>query len=440
MKTLYIECNMGAAGDMLAASLLDLLPKEKQDYVIQKLNSLIPYKVKVIRDRTKKCGIEGCGFRVFVNDIEEQSADEYEGINNQDNYVHDHTHEQSCNHDEHNHNHDEHTHNHDEHTHNHDDHTHHHHHTKVSDIKLIVDKMKLSPQVQNDIIQIYNLIARAESTVHGENIDKIHFHEVGEYDAIFDITAVCLLLSMISPDRIIVSPIRTGFGSVHCQHGILPVPAPATQYLLENIPTYQGNIEGEMCTPTGAAILKYFADDFGQRPVMIVEKTGYGMGKKDFESANCVRAMLGEEQSVNDEKSDKIIKLEANIDDMTAEELGFAMSMLFENGAREVYTSPVFMKKNRLGTLLSVLCLVEDREKIVKSIFKYTTTIGMREIECNRYVLDREIEVSGKTTGEVRIKKSCGYGVVREKSEYDDIERIARETGKSFREVKKLYE
>ena len=252
-------------------------------------------------------------------------------------------------------------------------------------------------------------------------------------DAIADVTAVCLAMERLAPEQVVVSPIHVGSGKVKCAHGILPVPAPATAYILKEIPIYGGEIKSELCTPTGAALLRHFATSFGNMPVMRVSAVGYGMGKKDFPVANCVRAMLGE--SVEKESGDTVIELSCNIDDMTAEALGFAEEQLLSAGALDVFMTPVQMKKSRPGTLFSVLCLSADKEKMVKLIFKHTTTLGIRENICTRYVLSRKTETVSTQFGEIRKKVSYGYDVKREKYEYEDLARIAREKDISLKEV-----
>ncbi|HBZ77122.1 MAG TPA: nickel pincer cofactor biosynthesis protein LarC, partial [Clostridiales bacterium] len=305
--------------------------------------------------------------------------------------------------------------------------------------------------------------------------DQIHFHEVGSMDAVADITAVCLLMKKLAPDEVIVSPIHVGSGTVKCAHGILPVPAPATAYILRGIPTYSADISGELCTPTGAALLKHFATGFGKQPLMKTSAIGYGMGKKDFPRANCVRVMLGEtveeesvgsmaptdaafapaaaaesasavsasssEASVSSFASNgDIIELSCNVDDMTGEAVGFAMERLFEAGANEVFTVPCGMKKSRPGILLRVLCKPEDKEKFVQLLFKHTTTIGIRETKMQRYMLDRQIYKVDTSFGPVRMKVSSGYGTTRKKIEYEDLAKIAKEKGISLSEVEKIIQ
>ena len=401
MKTLYLECKMGIAGDMMASALLGLFDDKKS--VIEALNAIGVPSVVYKLDQVKKCGILGDHITVLVDGIEEKVEDAH---------VHDHHH--------------------------HDDNDHEHHsHNAIGDIEEIIEGLNISKEIKSDIREVYQLLAEAESKVHGESISQIHFHEVGDKDAIADITAVCYLLHELDPDKVIVSPINVGNGQVKCAHGILPVPAPATALLLEGIPTYSPEkLMGELCTPTGAALVKYFAFDFGAQPVMTVEKIGYGMGNKDFEQANCVRAMIG----VSSEEAERIIELSCNIDDMTGEELGFATETLFEEGALDVFTISADMKKNRPGFLLTCLCNEDDKEKLIKAVFKYTTTLGVREHVCNRYTLLRDIKKTDTPYGEIRVKRSYGHGIKREKPEYDDLAGIARRTGKSIIELKKELE
>ena len=266
-RILYLDCGMGAAGDMLAAALIELLPQA--DSFIDELNALGIPGVRFSKEPSVKCGITGTHMHVSVNGQEEESHDHH---------GHSHEHEHSHEHSHHEHHH----------------HSHQHHHSGLNDIEHIVrGHMSLPENVQDHVMQVYGLIAEAESKAHGVPVTEIHFHEVGTLDAVADITAVCMLMDRLAPEEVVVSPIHVGSGQVRCAHGILPVPAPATAYILKGAPIYGGAIKGELCTPTGAALLKHFATRFGDMPIMTVEAIGYGMGKKDFEAANCVRAMLG---------------------------------------------------------------------------------------------------------------------------------------------------
>ena len=391
MKTLFLDCGMGAAGDMLTAALLELLPDP--DRFMNEVNALGIPGVRTSAVKAEKCGITGTNVHVLVNGVEEGDDD------------HDHT-----------------------------DHGHEHHHHGMHEIQDIVDALPLSATVKSNVMSVYRLIADAESEVHGMPVSEIHFHEVGAMDAITDIVSVCMLMEGLAPDQVIVSPVNVGSGHVHCAHGILPVPAPATALLLRGIPMYSGSVDGELCTPTGAALLKFFATSYGDMPVMEVSSVGYGMGNKDFEAANCVRSLIGETQDV--EKTYKIIELCCNVDDMTAEEIGFASEQLLTGGALDVFTIPIVMKKSRPGTLICVLCDDVDRQNMISAMFRYTSTLGIRENKCGRYVLDRSVIKVQTAFGDIRRKDASGYGVKRSKYEYDDLAGIARKQGLSISEIK----
>ena len=314
-------------------------------------------------------------------------------------------------------------------------------------------------QVKEDALAVYDLIAHAESTVHGETMEHIHFHEVGSLDAVADVVGNCLLLSMIGADRIAVSPIHVGSGTVKCAHGILPVPAPATALILSGLPVYSGQIRGELCTPTGAALMKHFGQSFGPMPVMSIEKVGYGMGTRDFgDVANCVRVLLGEEAgaaaadtdgrrnriAAADENSagagdtpTEILELACNLDDMTGEEIGFAMERLLEAGALDVYTQSIMMKKSRPAVILTALIRPEEKEKMTELFFRHTTTIGVRCRSWERSVLQRESVTRQTPWGPVQVKQCTGCGCEKEKAEFEDLARIAREKNMSLCEVKK---
>lgn len=437
MKTLYLECNMGAAGDMLTAALLELHP-DPQGFV-ERMNRLGLPGVVFAAQPAVKCGITGTQVSVTVGGEEEESHDVplhthvHETAQDEAHPGHAHDHVHGHDH-EHTHDHEhEHTHRH-EHIHGHEHGHGHHHHAGMGDIRHILSHLDIPQPVRQDAEAVYQLIAQAESHAHGRPVEEIHFHEVGTLDAVTDVVAVCWLLHDLAPEQIVASPVHVGCGQVRCAHGILPVPAPATAYILQGVPTYGGSVQGELCTPTGAALLKHFVQRFGPSPVMRVEKTGYGMGKKDFEAANCVRAMLGQTQ----EESTTIAQLACNLDDMTPEALGFAQERLWEAGALDVTTAPIGMKKNRPGVQLTCLCRLEDREKLVSVLFAHTTTLGVRESLCTRYTLARSQRTVETEHGPVRVKEARGWGVTREKPEYEDVANIAREHGLTLDQVKEL--
>ncbi|MDO4189049.1 MAG: nickel pincer cofactor biosynthesis protein LarC [Lachnospiraceae bacterium] len=423
MRILYLDCGMGAAGDMLQGALVSLLDKEDQKSFISLMNDISVDGVTVSLEDDVKCGITGQHITVKVNGEEEESLD-----------VHDHEHHHD---EEHRHHHE---HNHD-HNHHHDDSHHsHHHHASMHEIEHVISHLNISNKIKNDMLSIYKIIAEAESKVHGKSVEEVHFHEVGMKDALTDILGNALLMDKLGVDKVVVSPINVGFGKVKCAHGILPVPAPATAEILNGMPTYAGRFEGEMCTPTGAALLKYYADEFAKQPLMKIVKTGYGCGNKDFEAANVVRATLGESFDSSEECRDRVIELKCNIDDMTGEEMSYAVDILFENNVKDAFVTPVVMKKGRSGMLLTVLCSEQDKEKIASLIFKHTSTIGIRESVMERMILKRREETVQTEYGDVPVKVTEGFSVKKTKAEFDSLKEIAIRTGKSINEVRKIVE
>jgi uncharacterized protein (TIGR00299 family) protein len=253
-------------------------------------------------------------------------------------------------------------------------------------------------------------------------------------DAVADIVAVCMLMERLAPERTVISPVCVGSGQVKCRHGILPVPAPATALLLQGVPVFGGDVVGEMCTPTGAALIKRFASGFGTMPVMRVESIGYGMGGRDYGAANCVRAFLGE----TDDGKETVAELKCNLDDMTPEAICFVQELLFENGALDVYTIPIGMKKSRPGVLLCCMCREGDKDKLVDIMLKHTTTLGVRAAIEERFALARATGVVQTAYGPVRVKTASGRGIKKSKPEYEDLARIARENGLTLAEAAAL--
>ena len=491
MKLLYLDCGMGAAGDMLGAALAELLPDDARDAFTSELNAAGIPGVHVSLDPSVKCGITGAHLTVTVNGTEEkEGGHSHSHEHSHHDHQHDHAHDHSHSHDHH------HDHSHD-HSHSHDHH-HDHSHRSLHDIHHIIDDLKLPEAVRTDILAVYRLIAEAESKAHDKPVSEIHFHEVGTMDAIADIASVCLLLHKLAPDQIIASPIHVGSGQVKCAHGILPVPAPATAYILKDIPIYSGSIQGELCTPTGAALLKHFVTRFDQMPLMTPASTGYGMGTQDFPAANCVRAILGESFAENQPEqpaciptapasattpastatpapaaapasekaaiTETICELSCNVDDMTGEDIAFAVETFLQNGALDAFTVPCTMKKGRPGVLVTVLCKDPDQKQMTRLILQHTTTLGVRSAEKKRWILSRtESETvipddvlanvtapnmpAGsktqelKTTGNdctIRSKTSTGFGITRNKYEHDDLEKIARTYGLTLAQVRAL--
>lgn len=396
MKILYLDCAMGAAGDMLAGALLALLPEP--DTFIAELNALGIPGVAVTRTESVKCGITGTRFLVTVNGEDEDDCSSR---------AHEHGPDHGCGG---------------------------HGHSGMDEISALIGGLPVSCRVREDALGVYGLIAEAESRVHGCPVSQIHFHEVGALDAVADIVAVCLLMERLAPERVVVSPVCVGSGQIRCRHGVLPVPAPATALLLRGVPVFGGEVAGEMCTPTGAALLRRFASDFGTMPVMRAGTVGYGMGGRDYGAANCVRAFFGESGA----GEERVAELTCNLDDMTPEAVAFAQELLLESGALDVCTIPIGMKKSRQGIQLCCMCREADRERMVDIIFKHTTTLGLRVSLEERVVMSRSSRTVQTEYGPVRIKRAERGGTVKQKPEYEDLARIAREAGMTLAEAAAL--
>lgn len=383
MKTLYLECQMGAAGDMLMAALLELLPDSKQ--FIHTMNQLGLPGVQVTTEKAATCGISGTHVTVTVHGEEETA------------------------------------------------HCHCHAHSTMADICHAIDGLPVSDAVRAKAKAVYQRIADAESAVHGVPVDAVHFHEVGAWDAVTDVVGVCLAMEQLSPDRVVVSPVHVGSGTVRCAHGVLPVPAPATALLLQGVPIYGGCVQGELCTPTGAALLGEFADEFGEMPMMTVKKIGYGIGSKKFDRPNCVRAFWGK----TDTPAEAVTEIICNLDDMTGEAVGFATELLLEAGALDVFTTPIGMKKSRPGIMLTCICHPADRDRMTALLLRHTTTLGVRYRDCSRAAMNRYSETVDTPYGPVRIKHAEGWGIHKAKPEYEDVAKAAKIYGLRLDEVLK---
>ncbi len=483
MKTLYIECAMGAAGDMLTAALLELMPDKEA--ALAKLNAMGIPGVVFEAEPSAKCGITGTHMRVLIHGEEEGAVPCGHTHEHHHDHAHEHHHEHEHDHvHEHHHEHEHHAHAHahehvqedahchdsdaHDHAHHHEHDAHHHAHHGMVEIRRLIAELAVSETVKEKVLAVYQSIAEAESRVHGAEVDQIHFHEVGSMDAVADVTAVCLLMELLAPEQVIVSPIHVGSGTVLCAHGRLPVPAPATALILEGMPIYGGSVQGELCTPTGAALLKTFVDSFGPMPPMTVAKTGYGMGTKDFEQANCLRAMLGESFTMNGTASKmqtgqdaegentgsrgaagkdtetenpaaregRITEISCNLDDMTGEDIAFAAEHILQAGALDVFTESIYMKKGRPAVKLTVLARPEDEERLAGEIFRHTSTIGVRIHTDRRYELARRSEQRKTPLGTIEVKISEGFGVRKEKIEFASLKEIAETSGKRLAEVR----
>ena len=388
MRILYFDCSMGAAGDMLTAALLDCLPEPSA--FAEEFNALGIPGVEMHIENTETSGIRGLHVHIYVHGEEESE-----------------------------HNHEHHGHHHKHHGDGHEQHKHHEHHERgLAEISALIEQLPLSEAVRQNALEVYQGIAGAEARVHNKPLSQVHFHEVGSLDALADVTAFCMLIDKISPDTICASPVHVGSGQVKCAHGILPVPAPATAELLRGIPSYGGEIQGELCTPTGAALLRHFVQDFGAQPLMSVSSLGYGVGKKVFPRPNCVRALLGETEGA----LETVDEISCNLDDMTGEAIGFTLELLLENGALDAYTLPIGMKKSRPGVLLSCLCKPEETQRLADLLLRHTTSLGVRITSHRRETLPRSFETIETPYGSVRLKTAGSVS----KPEYEDLARIAR--------------
>ena len=421
MKTLYLECNMGAAGDMLTAALLDLLPAGRQQEFLRVMNAIPGVSVRA--EQREKCGVQGLHVTVEVNGQEEQSRDVPCGTAALPAHQHDHEHVHDHEHgDGHEHGH--------EHSHGHG----HHHHAGMAQIEAMIDGLPMPRPVKEKAKAVYALIAEAESHAHGCLVSEVHFHEVGAMDAVADVAGACLLLHWLAPDRVVASPVHLGSGQVRCAHGVLPVPAPATAYLLQGVPCYGGAVQGELCTPTGAALLKSFAAEFGPMPPMTLRAAGVGVGSKDFAQANILRAFAGESGG---EAGDEVAELCCNLDDMTGEALAYAQQRLLEAGALDVYTLPLQMKKGRPGVMLCCLCRPGDQERMTGLLLKHTTTWGVRAARLVRTVQPRAEAPVETPYGTVRVKYAAGGPGPKQKAEYADAAAAAEQAGVPLCEVQR---
>ncbi len=432
MKTLYLQLESGAAGDMLAAALLELVPD--RDAALRRLDALglpgIAFKAKT----AERGGIAGTLLDVLVNGETEEPSPAP---------THDHHDHAPCCAPPHPCGGDHHHHLDHEpcsappHQCGGDHHHHHHHHTSLAEVKARIAALPVPENVRSSAAAVYDLLAEAESRAHGRPVDQIHFHEVGSLDALADVTAVSLLLDELRPDRILASPPNAGGGTVQCAHGVLPVPAPATANLLLGMP-WRGDAPeaGELLTPTGAALLKHFVSGFGPFPTMTVERIGIGLGHRDAPGrANLVRAFLGSSESPRPPArgnapagpNGHVAQLCANIDDMTGEELAFACERIRDAGALDVSVVPALMKKGRPGQLLMALARPEAADAVAAAILRETSTIGVRRTDCARYELERSFSTRPLECGgvPVRMKTSSGFGAKKTKPEFDDLARAA---------------
>lgn len=375
MKTLFFDCFSGISGDMVLGAFIDL--GVDVEYLSKELEKLHLHGFRIEAETSTNYGISGTKCKVI---IEEQL----------------------------------------------------HHHRHYEDIKEIIENSTLDISVKKTAIAIFERVAKAEAKVHKIPIDRVHFHEVGAMDSIVDIVGAAICYHAVGPEIVYGSRINVGKGWVKCEHGLLPVPAPATAEILcnSNFEMYSKNIDGEAATPTGVAILTELAAYLPETTSFIPEKIGYGFGEKDFGMLNALRIIQGRKSGASE-----IVVLETNIDDMTGEAAGYVMERFFENGALDVFYTPIFMKKNRPAFLLTVLAKEAEVPKMEEIFFKETTTIGIRKSVTKRSCMNRKIRTLKTSLGEVRIKVCDYQNIYRETFEYEDVKHIALERGIPFNDV-----
>ena len=497
---LYLECNSGISGDMTVAALLDLGADEK--LLRNVLNSIPAEGFFVEISRVKKAGIDCCDFCVVLDSAHENHDHDMEYLHGHDSvhvcsadmeHGHSHSHSENVEHGhshshsenvEHGHSHShsenaeyglthshsetadenshihshgediEHTHSHQEETHHH---LHHHEHRGMAEIAKIIEQTQMTENARSLALKIFQILAKAEAKAHATDINQVHFHEVGAIDSIVDIIAVAVCIDNLGIKNVIVPKLCEGTGTVRCQHGILPIPVPATANIMESyhLAVEIMDVQGEFVTPTGAAIVAALRTSDHLPKQLIIKKTGLGVGKRTYERPSILRAMLIEEkhsdntdENVNTNKyinkdtfvgdifeEGFIFKLETNIDDCSGEVLGYTMERLFEAGARDVHYQPVYMKKNRPGWQLNVICEEEKIAQLEQIIFEETTTIGIRRIRVERSVLGRNIEKVQTPYGDALVKV-CHLGdVTKIYPEYESVVKICKEHQLPYQEV-----
>ena len=445
-KTLYLECYSGISGDMTVAALLDLeADRSVLDRVLKSLN-VSGFETKI--SRVVKSGIDACDFDVVLDkehenhdhDMEYLHGHHHKGHENNHFYNHNHAHEDEA----------EHFHSH-EHNHAHGagsaQDRHHHEHRGIKEITYIIEHSAMTENAKKIALRIFEILAEAESKAHNVPVDQVHFHEVGAVDSIVDIVSVAVCLDDLDVTEVIVPVLCEGRGTVRCQHGILPIPVPAVANIVSANHLYlkMTEVEGELVTPTGAAIVAAVKTKDKLPETFEIQKIGIGAGKRQYECSGILRAMIISEsteqakgrnpKAENQETKDTIIKMETNIDDCSGEVLGFVMERLMKAGARDVHYVPVFMKKNRPAWVLNVICKEEDMETLQNIIFEETTTIGIRYSRMERTILPRETRTLPTPWGEVQVKVCTLNGKEQLYPEYESVAQLSREKEIPFAEI-----
>lgn len=423
MKTLYFDCSSGISGNMTLAALIEIIGDE--NYLIEELKKLHIDGYTIDISKKVKNGITGTHVDVILTHQHEHSHTHEEHIHH-----HDHIHEDHIHHHEHD---EEHLHENDhEHGHEH----HHHEHRNLHDVCEIIDNSDIDEESKDLAKRIFMRVAKAESKVHNKPLDEVHFHEVGAIDSIVDIVGTAILINKIRPDKIISSVVNDGHGFIECAHGTMAVPVPATSEIFanSNVEFRQIDIDTELVTPTGAAIIAELSSEFTTLPAMKIKKIGWGAGTKDLKISNVLKVYYGEMQ----EQNQKIVVMETNIDDCSGEILGYTEDLLFQNGALDVFYTPIFMKKNRPAYRLTVVCKEPDIQKLQNIIFKETTTIGIRYRYEYRTELEREPITINTKYGTLQAKKVVNNGETYIYPEYESVKELAKKNDIPLKEIYNL--
>lgn len=409
---LYLECSSGISGDMTVAALLDLGADE---ILLKKVLSSLPVKGFQIKiKRVKKSGLDVCDFDVILDQEHENHDHDME-------YLHG---------------------NHEKKDHHHENKSHHikHEHRGIREIMEILQQTEMTERARKIAITIFDILAEAEANVHGMKKEDVHFHEVGAVDSIVDIVAAAVCIDDLNVEDVIISELAEGQGVIRCQHGWIPVPVPAVMQIVQkyNLVLNSTQTQGELVTPTGAAIAAAIRTSDQLPEQFKIKKVGMGAGKRTYDRPGILRAMFIETQKSKKEKTDEVIKLETNIDDCTGEALGYVMERLFEKGARDVSYLPLYMKKNRPAYQLNVICTEENRRQIEQVIFENTTTIGIRRVKMERTILKREVKTISTPYGAAAVKV-CQNGVRQVLyPEYESVAQLSRKSGRSYQEMYQL--
>lgn len=419
-KTLYLECYSGISGDMTVAALLDL--GADREVLKESLKSLPVGGFRTEITRVKKSGLDACDFSVILEQDNHDHDMEYLH-GSEKSYTGHHEHSHEMNH-EHHHGH----------THSHE---HPHEHRGMKEITEIIQKSEMTVRAKKMAMRVFGILAQAESKAHGVPVEEVHFHEVGAVDSIVDIAAIAICMDNLDISNVIVPVLYEGTGFIRCQHGQIPVPVPAVTHIAEThkLKLKITDIQGELVTPTGAAVVAAFRTSDRLPEDFTMLKTGIGAGKRQYRCPGILRAMLIRE-TTDLQIKDIIWKLETDMDDCGGEMMGHVMNLLMANGAREVHYTPIYTKKNRPAYTLTVICKESEREKLENLIFSETTTIGIRRVEMERTILQREIQKKDTPVG-TTIVKACTLpdGNIRYYPEYENVAELAERNQLSFRET-----